>query len=266
VDAKISFHVRSLSCGYYEYENGKVLAYVPEIDWAPVSGFVKFANRDIIIEFNGNGTNDKHRVEIPFRIVEAMTITSRQASLTLTLWEAPRLFNVKDPALAQLMAGLLLGPKNNVPSRTRLVELAGGTGSHREVLGQSLVYQICVLPLEFDLLSRRLHERGIFTLHYHDLVVLPSYRRRDLGKAMRSFSETISTYTNKIPFGLLFQMEALVRNGFLPPWTVNRLLEKTRRHLEAVSDARTRSARAVRSHYLHIVVTTNETSLQRAPQ
>jgi hypothetical protein len=261
VDATIVFAVRSFSSGYYEYENGK-LAYAPEAEWTAVKGFVKFANRAIVIEFDG--TADKQRVEIPYRIVEAMIICTRQASLTLTLWEAPRFFHVKDPFLVELMASLSIGKRNNVAPRTRLVQLAGGSGSHRETLVQSLVYQICVSPVEFDLMSRRLHERAIVTLHYHDLLVLPSYQQKALAMAKKDFSNIVLMYSNIIPFSVLYQMEALVRNGFLPPWTVQRLLEKTRGRLEAVRGSRTRSAPEVRCQCVLIIAIANRATLTKS--
>jgi hypothetical protein len=257
VDAKIIFSVRSLSSGIYDYKNGE-LVYAPEVEWAAIGGFVKFANRAIILEFGG--TIDRQRVEIPYRIVEAMTIGSRQASLTLTLWEAPRFFLVTAPTLVESMAKLSVGQKSNVAPRTRLVHLKNGAGSHREVVGQSLVYQICVSPAEFALMSRRLHERAILTLHYRDLIALPSYQRNSLVQAMKTFSDTIQSYTKIIPFAMLYQMEALVRNGFLPPWTVGRLLEKLRRRLEAASNPRTPSKQPVRFPCLNNMTITNKTT------
>jgi hypothetical protein len=220
-----------------------------------VEGQVRFANRAIIVELGR--VAGKQRVEIPYRIVEAMVICSRQASLTLTLWEAPRFFYIEDTSLAELMAKLSIGQKNMVAPRTRLVQLAGGTGSFRETLVQPLVYQICVSPVQFDMMSRRLHERAIVTLHYHDLLVLPSYRRKALATAMRGFSNTIQSYSTIIPFGVLYQMEALVRNGFLPPLTVQRLLEKTRRVLEATPDPQTQSVFAVRFLYTSVIAIAN---------
>jgi hypothetical protein len=255
------FPVLSFSSGYYKYKNSE-LAYNPEVEWTTVKGFVKFSNRAIIIEFGG--TADKQRVEIPYRIVEAMIICTRQASLTLTLWEAPRFFHVQDPLLIEQMASLSIGQRSNVAPRTRLVQLGGGTGSHHENLVQSLVYRICVSPVEFELMSRSLNERAIVTLHYHELLVLPSDQRNALATAMKEFNNTILMYSNSIPFSVLYQMEALVRNGFLPPWTVQRLLEKTRRRLEAVPGPRTRSTRAVRTQCIFIIAISNRATVYRA--
>lgn len=241
-----------MSSGYYDYKDDK-LVYAPEVEWAAEIGFVKFANRSIIIEFVQR--DDKQRVEIPYRIVDAMTVDSRQSTFTLTLWEGPRLFHINNTLLEDRMAKLLLAQATrvNTPTRVRLVQLANGSVSAPKGLVQLLVYQICVSPADFDTMLRRLHERAIITLHYHSVLVLPVYQRRSLIQSFKDLKATIATYSNFISFDVLYQMEALVRNGFLLPWTVQTLLQRLKaRQEEAKRPFASNTARAIKKLFSQI--------------
>ncbi|OAG12010.1 RdRP-domain-containing protein [Paraphaeosphaeria sporulosa] len=220
-DEKIAFHSQTFSCGVCEYLNGQ-LVYSPEVEWPFAAGIAKFVKKAFILEYkDGNGAT---RIEIPYRTIENIVATSRPTALVLTLWETPRFFGTQAPDIADLMAGLM--QNINKATKRRLTGLPGTASSYQKIIGQALVYRICVSPVDFYELSNRLVKRDVLTVIRHDLAVLPSYRRRSLQTGFKLLNQTIQEMSHTVPFAVIFQLEALARNGFLPPWTVQELLLK----------------------------------------
>ncbi|KAF2870449.1 RNA dependent RNA polymerase-domain-containing protein [Massariosphaeria phaeospora] len=229
LDTRVNFVARSLSCGYYDYADGE-LAYSPDVEWDTLGGGqVKFAKQMLIVEFVGQGGTK--RVEVPYRIVEDVVVSTRPPSLTLTLWEAPRFFHVEQEKsdIGSLMAALSMQQKSPT-HKTRLIELPGGSSSHHRILGQALVYQIPVSPYLFDETTRKLLDRDMLTIYHHNLVATPLHLRRTLQKGLTDFRETMQLCSSMVPFSVLYQLEALVINGYLLPWTVQALLGKMWKH------------------------------------
>jgi hypothetical protein len=191
------------------------------VEWPLAAGKAKFVKKAFILDYeDGCGPS---RIEIPYRTIESIVATSRPTALVLTLWETPRFFNTM-PDLAELMATLL--KRNNTPSKRRLPALPGTASSHQKIIGQALVYRICVSPVEFYEFSDRLVQREILTVIRHDLTVLPSHARLSLQNGFELLNQTIQDMSHTVPFAVMFQLEALARNGFLPPWIVQKLLWK----------------------------------------
>lgn len=223
-DAKIVFQAQSLSCGIYEHI-GNELCYSPEIEWSILTGTAKFVKKALILDYMG--INGHMRAEIPFRIVESVVATSRPTTaLVLTLWEAPRFFEIHEPDLAIMMSGLLRKPPN--ATKQRLTGLLNNAPPHQKVVGQALVYRVCVSPIDFYVLSNQLIQREVVSVIRHDISVLPSSTRLSLTDGLELLLQTINDISaNKtVPFQVLFQVEALARNNYLLPWTVQRLLWK----------------------------------------
>lgn len=186
-----------------------------DILWNPDEGWAKFARRMLIMEFTI--TNFKRRVEIPYRIIESIVYKAGQ--FTITLWESPRFFDLGLVSLAAL-------DEAYTPCKDRQTQLSGGSPlNHHEVLGQALIYRLDVSPSHFETIMRRLSARGTLPLCQGRILLLPSSPYK-LANGLQEFKRTIQDSTKTVPFGLLYQMEALVKNGFLLPWTVQALLRK----------------------------------------
>lgn len=199
--------------------NGQ-LAYSPEVEWQSAVGIAKFVKKALILKYEDE--YGPARIEIPYRTIESIVATSRPTALILTLWETPRFFS--SPGIADLMATLM--QNRNVPTdKQRLTGLPGPASSHQKIVGQALVYRICVSPADFYELSNRLVQRDVLTVIRHDITILPSYRR-SLQTGFELLNRTIQEMSSTVPFAVTFQLEALARNGFLPPWTVQKLLLK----------------------------------------
>jgi len=75
---------------------------------------------------------------------------------------------------------------------------------------------------------------------------LQSHERKSLAEGLKSFNRTVQKYATVIPFNVLYQMEALVKNGFLLPWTVEALLVRMARILKEKQSSAARGAPKVR--------------------
>ncbi|KFA70790.1 hypothetical protein S40288_09553 [Stachybotrys chartarum IBT 40288] len=213
-EGKVIFDLSRLSCGYFEYA-GQELSYTMDILWTPDGGWAKFAKRMLVMEFTIG--DDKSRVEIPYRIVESIVYKAGQ--FTITLWESPRFFDLG-------LASLAASADAYAPCKHRQTQLSGGSASnHHDVLGQALIYRLDVSPNHFETTMRRLSARYTLPLYQGHIPLLPSSPNK-LANGLQEFKRTIQDSTKTVPFGLLYQMEALVKNGFLLPWTVQALLRK----------------------------------------
>jgi hypothetical protein len=89
-----------------------------------------------------------------------------------------------------------------------------------------LVYHISVSGREFYEMTKRLKERNVLTIYHHDIYIPPFIQQRDLSAVLEAFNQQVRRWSKIIPFTVLYQIEALVKNGFLLPWTVCDLLER----------------------------------------
>jgi hypothetical protein len=220
-DTNVVLAVRSLECGSYRYMNNE-LVYLPEVEWGTREGLAKFVKGTLVVVFKDYEC--QKRIEIPYRIIEAIVISTQPPALTLTLWEAPRLFQVEDQSFAQLMASLGVREQTQTPPRTRLCELPHSTQSHRIICGQSLVYRLIVSSAELAEKAKRLLDLDIFSISHYNFLAPPLQEHKSLIDGVKSFNRAIQNNADIVPFSVLYQLEALVKNGFLLPWTVERLL------------------------------------------
>ncbi|KAI0133352.1 RdRP-domain-containing protein [Hypoxylon sp. NC0597] len=234
-DKKVTFEVRSLSCGHYEYPDG-TFTYTTDIEW-PIRGannVAKFARDTLIITFESSSR--PFRIEIPYRTIHEIIVAERPTSLTLTLWEAPRFFQVISDGntMPQDLGSLMSGMRISVPTsganraaRNRLSQLPHISGKHGEILGQSLVYRIEVSPSIFNSKLQQLKEKDKLTVSYFDFPHIWQSRTY-MADGMKTFKELLNECyaTSLVPFDVLFQFQALVQNGYLLPQTVIALLNR----------------------------------------
>lgn len=224
-EVKVFFPIMALSCGSYDYSADGRLMYAPEVDWTTSGGEAKFAKFAVIVTFNS--PVGRKRIEIPYRIVDNMVISSAACTLTLTLWESPRFFHIEDPSLSDMLGNLSL---KNAPrtQKLRLDHLSDGTRDHHEVVGQVSVYKLFASPKGFIDMVRRVKDRDILTIHHQE--VSTSTRLESLPYAYKMYDACVLKLSRLVPFNVLYQMEALVRNGYLFPATVTILLRKWIEH------------------------------------
>lgn len=225
------FGLRELSCGHYEFPLGH-LTYVPDKEWASqeiANSTIKFAKHLMIVTFD-YATFGRLRLEMPYRMINEIVISARPPSLTLTLWESPRIFHENNEEsnddLATLIRNIAIANSpNQTAQRSRLHAIPHCHGGHGDILGQALVYSFAVSPSDFHHKIHQLKEKKLLTLASYNLPNLPhGYRRMDIVANLQTFNDMLQHSTPLIPFDVKFQFQALVQNGFLLPQTVQQLL------------------------------------------
>ncbi|KAH6651893.1 RNA dependent RNA polymerase-domain-containing protein [Truncatella angustata] len=217
----VVFGAAQLSCGYYDYNQVGQLTFSPEVQWPLEFGLAKFSRDRLIVRFH---SDDLHsiRVEMPYRAVDAILTSTNPTSLTLTLWEPPRIFQVENSDLSRAMRGLRIhGPI--APSRSRLVEIPHGNRNHGDIIGQCLVYQIQAYPEEFLSKVKKLRDSDLLTLSPYNFPSRP-LANHTFAVGLKTFRNTIQQLVTLVKFEVLFQVQALVQNGYLLPWTAQKLL------------------------------------------
>lgn len=219
------FEVASISCGHTTFV-GDDLVYIPEVELQDV-GTAKFTKQTLLVKL------DSHRIiRVPLDTVQDL-VCSFQHTLTITLAEEPSFFQDTseiDSMLRQLTISAGGRPGNSGPTRTRLCAL---DDRHAKVVGQCLVYQ---LRLSGDNLQRKIR-----SLKNHEVIPFVSYdlltlrtAPLHLGPSSKSMSKlmkelAVDAYPDQLPFGILFQLQAMATNAYYHPGTVLALAQQLRR-------------------------------------
>ncbi|KAE8352264.1 RNA dependent RNA polymerase-domain-containing protein [Aspergillus coremiiformis] len=223
-EESIVFDMREYSCGRCDFV-GDQLAYSPEVQW-PKTGTLKFKKRSLMVDMI-----DKCQIRIPLATIISL-VYSTDAILTVTLSDVPFFFQLSSAKVDFLLASLVLGssPQAAVqapPSRTRLCSLGE---RHENAVGQCLVYQFKVSAVDFISKVEKLKEWEI-TIYRHSLTTASSLVAPQAVPAeLRNLQIELAEYTRNghLPFGVLFQLQALAQNAYLHPATVRELAKRLR--------------------------------------
>ncbi|KAK7981199.1 FAD/NAD(P)-binding domain-containing protein [Apiospora arundinis] len=229
-----------LSCGYYTYdESTSELVYASQVDWHAPCGIAKFSKYQLTVMYAGNqGTSI--RVEIPYRIIESVVTSSTPEALTLTLWEVPRIFadrgdpNSILPAMARL--SVQKGPRG--PSMDRLTKIPQGSTDHGQIVGQCLVYRLYVPAAGFHEKIEILKSSELFSIsHQNTVPTMPTRGKQDIATGIKKFNALVSECSKLMSFDILYQLQALVQNAYLLPWTVEAILRRLAEHYHGGDNA-----------------------------
>ncbi|EHA18336.1 hypothetical protein ASPNIDRAFT_176277 [Aspergillus niger ATCC 1015] len=196
----VSLRLLGFSCGYSMFR-GEHFGYVPEVQWSD-TGLMKFKKRAIIIKLD----KSNYHIRIPLSTVIEL-IWSRDGTLTLTLSTVPYFFS-----------------HEAAPSRSRMCSLSA---THADVAGQCFVYQFLVPSVDLmkDILDIKDLEIAIIR---HDVLPLNTLPRSGFQVQLKALMDELATCTrnNSLPFGILFQLQALAYNAYLLPRTVQSLAQE----------------------------------------
>lgn len=231
-ESSLYFNLHDFSCGHCSFYSGQ-LAYIAEVHWWD-RGTVKFTKRNMLIKLDR-----RILIRVPLNTVIHL-VWSVDGSLTVTLSTAPLFFRNEtsvDQLAAQLLNTGLKGRNNGNlagPNRTRLCSLEG---KHADVVGQCLVYQFHVSALDFSSNIQELKTKYEITLIRDDLPVLhvPPVSLGEFTFQLKALRKELADYTrdNSLPFGILFQLQALAYNAYLHPATVLSLAKTLRRDFKS---------------------------------
>ncbi|KAL5000778.1 RNA dependent RNA polymerase-domain-containing protein [Aspergillus recurvatus] len=188
----VPFTLATASCGHTMFVDNEFV-YVPEVEFQEY-GSVIFKKRNIIIQL---GTT--RRIRIPLNTVYEL-VWSKPGSVLVTLTAVPLFFQC------------------NGDSRIRLPSLGG---SHVEIVGQCLVYEFQVVPNSSDL-KTQMDKVAEYDLSLIDYGFKRVRNFHSWHSQLTSLRDELGEYTRAgtLPFGILFQLQALVYNGYLPPHIV----------------------------------------------
>lgn len=214
----LNFRSNYVACGdnMFDELEDQSLKFVPQTEWA-VRGAGKFGQAHLTIGIDGqNYSEAAYRMDIPYDIIYDM-ITSRSTNLiTLVLVEPPRLYS------------RFVGFDKNV--QWMRVTNFQRWPQHSTYVATALVYQIRVFEPNFDFLAKAVKSRDLFSVTRHELgrrPQLPYGTEADQTWALDLLYEQLknslyeqlknSQEDDILPFGLLFQIQALVWNNYLRP-------------------------------------------------
>ncbi|GKZ74167.1 hypothetical protein AnigIFM50267_011409 [Aspergillus niger] len=217
----VSLRLLGFSCGYSMFR-GEHFGYVPEVQWSD-TGLMKFKKRAIIIKLD----KSNYHIRIPLSTVIEL-IWSRDGTLTLTLSTVPYFFSHEGPdPLTIAFQMLQLGSSKYhpaAPSRSRMCSLSP---THADVAGQCLVYQFRVPSVDLmkDILDIKDLEIAIIR---HDVLPLNTLPMGAFQVQLKALMDELATCTrnNSLPFGILYQLQALAYNAYLLPRTVQSLAQE----------------------------------------
>jgi hypothetical protein len=219
----------SLSCGVWDYEGTK-LSFIYHFHDAR-RGRVMFGKQALALVVEpDNGLRSRYRVDFPYNSIQSITLGNFQdSSLTFTLAEAPRIFEISefDQMLQALLNNLHIGSRTRtVPKRKRISSLGP---THDTIVSSCFVYRI--------LLAEPSSLRHIDNLLKQGQKLPPSIScPTSIMKAKMSFHHEMQALLLALKnpseppsFGVKFQMQRLAQNGFLAPALVLKLLPEVTR-------------------------------------
>ena len=215
----VSFNLTDFSCGYCAFVEHQ-LAYFPEVHWSN-KGIVRFTKRSMIVNLD-----NKAQIRISLKTVVDL-VWSNSGLLTLTLSSVPLFFsndnNPVDAVTTMFSATNLTGQSSSSTTQQTSTRLCSLGREHSQVVGQCLVYQFNVPPVDLPIKLRKLEINCELAVIQHSLLVYKTFS--DAGSfpmQLLALKDQLSRYTqnNSLPFGILFQLQALAYNAYLPPSTV----------------------------------------------
>lgn len=226
--APVVLDVHSLSCGHNVWD-GDRLVFLPESEFE-ATGNAKFTKQALVIRLQS-----QHVIKIPLDTVVDLICSFRRA-LTLTLCEEPSFF-IDTAELADqfdqlsLAQGLSQGlsERQDHAMRTRICDL---DSRHAQVVGQCLVYQFQITGLDLNkqILALKHHDVLSSVFEWSDLMTqrTPPLHLGASRTSMKTLMAELADHTrnNTLPYGILFQLQALAWNAYLHPGSVIALTRK----------------------------------------
>ncbi|EAU30181.1 predicted protein [Aspergillus terreus NIH2624] len=209
--------IDEFSCGYCSF-NEDQLVFTPEVAWSQ-KGVFTLKGRNFKLT-----TRDGYLLRIPTSSIIAL-VHYDDGLLTFILSDVPYFFLEHSKAPLTMTLPLLSLEKSSI-THFRLPALSD---EHATIIGQCLVYQFRAPALDLIRCMMSLKESDL-SVFYHDLTPKQALRSsaRGLHSDLQTFLDQLSEWTRKgdLPFGVLYQLQALVYNAYLHPTTVQILGSK----------------------------------------
>lgn len=223
--APVLDNMRFIDCGHLTIDpDGDDLVFVPQCtllcNLSISSCTAKFAKRTLILKYN-NGS----RVDIPYESVSEMVIDKISPQITLILTATPRFFapgNQIDRSMGKLdLEAFGWNNASRVPDRMRTTHLHG-CDEHSKYVAHCLVYRLTFWQ------NYNVFDHHMSAVEHIDVIACSRFSFRQLAPMPGStdFPSAFQAFTrrtneiqavNAVPFDILFQVQALVRNIYVTP-------------------------------------------------
>ena len=184
------------------------------------AGRIVFGSHAVLIKLLPATIDDQaHQMEIPYDSVQSLVTWSSPPSVTFSLFEPPKYYEEINTSLNDAFRGLLLQAHLQNFKRKRVPFF---NATHESIVGNCLCYRFS-LPSYGDAqaLKRLSRAPGIpDSVDWNIRVVSNHAYADDMTQLRRALAQD---YANKIPFEVIFQLQRLAQNSYLPPSTILQL-------------------------------------------
>ncbi|KAK1145215.1 hypothetical protein N8T08_004367 [Aspergillus melleus] len=205
------------NCGRCDFV-GHRLVYTPEETWE-MEGVIRFRKRDIVVR------TESRIIRMPLIAVVGM-VCSQDGVLTITLSDVPFFFDVETNKAVGLdfdFVAMSLNEQSPPAGERRRHRACALSEEHAKIVGQCLVYQFHVSREGLHDKTEQLKEWDIRMVRdYIVTAAVPTEKEAKLSTQLQALRAVLSSYTRfaSLPFGILFQLQALAYNAYLHPATV----------------------------------------------
>lgn len=213
--ASTTLHVREIACGH--------LMFLEQVQDTPtfmrqcsrqcdLRATAKFAKRTLIIKHD-----DVYRVDVPYTAIWDMVVDPVAPMATLILTEVPRFFSKG----LETQKVVHPGPQSRREPKLFRIDHLGGHPEHTTWAADCLVYQLTFQTsyANFRQTIASVYKRHYLPYSFWRINVDFASGATDFPTSLRMLNDHMSflNRTSKLPFGILFQVNALVRNNYIEP-------------------------------------------------
>lgn len=222
----------SLACGVWDYDAKAALVFVPHFTDLR-RGSMTFGKKSLSLELIPPAAHlPLLQIEMRYSTVQYMTVgNSATPSLTLTVFEAPRIYEDTAHVLKLLSPALLRELSLNAPQRISTRKRASSISkAHESVVSSCFVYRLSLPPDAIGHIHALKRAREVPPCVSWPTAVLRPACSRALESA--ELISRLCSESEELPFSLKFQMHRLAQNGYLPPGRVVALIPEICRMLK----------------------------------
>ncbi len=209
----------AIICRLRQLSSGKIIFAQPRMELKymqqthhQISGHATFGLQSLVVN-----SGQSIRMDVPYHTIQELVLDRGSQSITLILEDPPKFF-------AEITGSS--GDSRRWERQTSFPSWAG----HSKYVAHCLVYQL-TLSGDYDEAVRALRLRDILPLNYYSIPLKSLLQpiEEDYTTGMRAFEGKIQSLGSNrkpmVPFPILFQVQTLVWNNYLHPYSGIRVLE-----------------------------------------
>lgn len=215
------FDYTTVKCGLWEY-NASQLVFVYHASDVR-EGSIMFGKKNLTLVAPSIAPVQRgYRLDVPYPSILSVAIGNVQdPSITLTLIEAPRVYQEPANDLTSVLGSLCLRPAGQGKPRRRRVACLDGVNEN--VMSSCFAYRILISNPGSMRRIRSLHEQGR-EMPPSIPWCTPVYRSSSYATDRDRLASTLLNRYRSLGFGVQFQVQRLGQNGYLPHRRILELL------------------------------------------